>query len=39
VKELLDNSVQAVASNVITKKNKNVADVQGLDGLSDSSLL
>jgi hypothetical protein len=28
-----------VATNVITKKNKNVADIQGLDGLPDGSLL
>ncbi len=38
--ELLNNFVQAVASSVATKKkNKNVVDVQGLDGLPDGSLL
>jgi hypothetical protein len=39
VHELLNNFVQVVASSVAAKKNKNVADVQGLDGLPDGSLL
>jgi hypothetical protein len=39
MQELLDNFVQVVASSVAAKKNKNVANVQGLDGLLDGSLL
>jgi hypothetical protein len=39
VQELLDSFVQAVASSVAAKKNRNVTDVQGLDGLPDGSLL
>jgi hypothetical protein len=35
----LDIFVQVVASSVATKKNRNVVDVQGLDGLPDGSLL
>jgi len=39
VQELLDSFVQVVASSVAAKKNRNVTDVQGLDGLPDGSLL
>jgi len=39
VLELLDNFVQAMASSVGAKKNRNMVDVQGLDGLPDGSLL
>ncbi len=39
MQKLLDNYVKVVASSVIAKKNRNVADVQGLDGLLDGSLL
>jgi hypothetical protein len=37
--ELLDNFVEVVASSVVANKNINVADVQGLDGLPNGSLL
>ncbi len=39
MQELLDNFVQAVASSVATQKNRNMANVQGLDGLPNGSLL
>ncbi len=39
MQELLNSFVQAMASNVIAKKNINVTNVQGLDGLLNSSLL
>jgi hypothetical protein len=39
VQELLDNFVQATTLSVAIKKNKNVTNIQGLDGLPYGSLL
>ncbi len=39
MQELLDNFVQVATLSVAVKKNKNVTNVQGLDGLPYGSLL